>query len=398
MIRRIGRVFWNPIVEKELRSRMRSGRASLLISIYLVTLAAVGFLTYVIVERQASRGVSNGQLSVNAGITIFRALTGWELVLIFFIAPVLTATAIAGERERQTLDLLLCTRVRPAAIVTGKLISSLLFALLLLVASVPVFSMVFLFGGVELSQVVGVAAVLGVTAVVIGAIGLACSVCIRRPTAATVSAYVLSFLYIVVPLATSFIFPTTFLSTSPQQYASIANPGYALYSALFDAPIHTLGSSSPTKTITVPAGGSVPGSAVTPLAVPSLAPLSGSGGIISAPSLSCTVTANGSTCFGSSGSIGSPGTASSQAPSKVTVNIPTPETDRIQAGVFHHWRAWEAYALISALLVALLVALSVGVLSRSSARLPRRRARTAGPAAGPAGGPTPTPVPAGDAP
>lgn len=381
MIRRIGRVFWNPIVEKELRSRMRSGRASLLISIYLVTLAAVGFFTYVIVERQASRGVVNGQLSVNAGITIFRALTGWELVLIFFIAPVLTATAIAGERERQTLDLLLCTRVRPSAIVMGKLISSLLFALLLLVASVPVFSMVFLFGGVELSQVVGVAATLGVTAVVIGAIGLACSVCVRRPTAATVSAYVLSFLYILVPLATSFLFPTTFLSTSAQQYASIANPGYALYSTLFVAPIHTLGAAPPTRTITIPAGGSAPSgvSVPGPIAVPSPATALGSGFATSAPSLSCTVTANGSTCVGSSGSISPLGTAS-QPPSKVTVNIPTPETDTIQAGAFRGWHAWQAYALISALLVALLVALSVTVLSRSFARLPRRRrARRAGP-------------------
>lgn len=381
MIRRIGRVFWNPIVEKELRSRMRSGRASLLISIYLVTLAAVGFFTYVIVERQASRGVVNGQLSVNAGITIFRALTGWELVLIFFIAPVLTATAIAGERERQTLDLLLCTRVRPSAIVMGKLISSLLFALLLLVASVPVFSMVFLFGGVELSQVVGVAATLGVTAVVIGAVGLACSVCVRRPTAATVSAYVLSFLYILVPLATSFMFPTTFLSTSPQQYASIANPGYALYATLFDAPIHTLGAASPTRTITVPAGGSLPAgvSSQGPSAVASPVPVFGGGFATSAPSLSCTVTASGSTCVSGGGGAAPLGT-SPQPPTRVTVNVPMPETDKIQAGAFHGWHAWQAYALVSALLVALLVTLSVTVLSRSLARLPRRRrARPAAP-------------------
>ncbi|HEU5001289.1 MAG TPA: ABC transporter permease [Actinomycetota bacterium] len=387
MIRRIGRVFWNPIVEKELRSRMRSGRASLLISIYLVTLAAVGFFTYVIVERQASRGVSNGQLSVNAGITIFRALTGWELVLIFFIAPVLTATAIAGERERQTLDLLLCTRVRPSAIVMGKLIASLLFALLLLVASVPVFSMVFLFGGVELSQVVGVAATLGVTAVVIGAIGLACSVCIRRPTAATVSAYVLSFLYILVPLATSFIFPTTFLSTSAQQYASIANPGYTLYSTLFDAPVHTLAGPSPTKTLTIPAAGPIPGGIV--VSPPSPAPVFPGGFATSAPSLSCTVTANGSTCVGASGSIGPLTNPSSPATTKITVNVPTPETDKIQAGLFHGWRAWQAYALMSALFVALLVVLSVTVLSRSLARLPRRRR---------ARPPAPVPAVAGEAP
>src|SRR5882724_5312014 len=212
-LRRLLRPFWNPIVEKELRSRMRTGRASLLISLYLLTLAAVGWFTYVVVRRQATAGVTGGQLGVHAGTTIFRALTVWELVLVLFVAPALTAAAIAGEKERQTLDLLLCTRVRPSSIVIGKLVASLLFALLLLVASIPVFSVVFLFGGVELSQVIGVAAVLGVTALAIGA---------------TVVAYVLAFLYLVVPMGTSLIFPTSVASRTVQAYAEIANPAFAL--------------------------------------------------------------------------------------------------------------------------------------------------------------------------
>ena len=74
-LRRLLRPFWNPIVEKELRSRMRTGRASLLISLYLLTLAAVGWFTYVVVRRQATAGVTGWQLGVHAGTTIFRALT-----------------------------------------------------------------------------------------------------------------------------------------------------------------------------------------------------------------------------------------------------------------------------------------------------------------------------------
>src|SRR5438309_8178265 len=338
------RPFLNPIVEKELRSRMRTGRASLLISFYLLTLAGVGWFTYVIVGRQASGGAANGELSVHVGTTIFRALTGWELVLILFIAPVLTAAAIAGEKERQTLDLLLCTRVRPSSIVIGKLVASLLFALLLLVASVPVFSVVFLFGGVELSQVIGVAAVLGTTAVVLGAIGLLCSTVLRRPTGATVVAYVLAFLYLVVPMGTSLIFPTSVASRTVQAYAEIANPAFALGSTLLDTPIRS------------------PINAPTP--APSVSTYGGGG-------TNCTVTSTGSFCT----SVGSTAPLVAQpAPA------PIPQNDKVQAGVFKGFRAWQAFATSSALLVAIVVGMSVVILSKRPVHLlgrHRRRRRTA---------------------
>jgi ABC-type transport system involved in multi-copper enzyme maturation permease subunit len=354
-VRKLLRPFLNPIVEKELRSRMRTGRASLMISFYLLTLAGVGWFTYVIVGRQASGGVANGELSVHVGTTIFRALAGWELVLILFIAPVLTAAAIAGEKERQTLDLLLCTRVRPSSIVIGKLIASLLFALLLLVASVPVFSVVFLFGGVELSQVIGVAAVLGVTGVVIGAIGLLCSTVMRRPTGATVVAYIIAFLYLIVPLGTSIIFPTSVASRTVQAYAETANPAFALGSTLLDTPIR-----SPINAPPPPQSVSTYGGAGT----------------------NCTVTSTGSFCT----SVGSTAPLVAQpAPAAI------PQNDKVQAGVFKGFRAWQAFATSSALLVAIVVAMSVAILSGRPVHLPRRRRRREA-RRGPRRGPKPRPA------
>src|SRR2546430_12085174 len=342
-VRKLLRPFLNPIVEKELRSRMRTGRASLLVSFYLLTLAAVGWFTYVVVRRQATAGVTGGQLGVHVGTTIFRALTVWELVLVLFIAPVLTAAAIAGERERQTLDLLLCTRVRPSSIVIGKLVASLLFALLLLVASVPVFSVVFLFGGVELSQVIGVAAVVGVTAVVIGAIGLLCSTVMRRPTGATVVAYIIAFLYLIVPLGTSIIFPTSVASRTVQAYAEIANPAFALGSTLLDTPIRSpINAPSPPQSVSTYGGGGT----------------------------NCTVTSTGSFCT----SVGSTAPLVAQpAPA------PIPQHAKAQAGAFKGFRAWQAFATSSALLAAVVVGMGVAILSeRPVPRPARARARKAG--------------------
>ena len=338
--RKLLRPFLNPIVEKELRSRMRTSRASLLISFYLLTLAGVGWFTYVIVRRQASGGVVNGQLSVHVGTTIFRALTVWELVLVLFIAPVLTAAAIAGEKERQTLDLLLCTRVRPSSIVIGKLVASLLFALLLLVASVPVFSVVFLFGGVELSQVIGVAAVLGMTAVVLGALGILCSTVMRRPTGATVVAYIIAFLYLIVPLGTSVIFPTSVASRTVQAYAEFANPAFALGSTLLDTPIRSPinAPASPQRVSTNVGGGGT----------------------------NCVVTSTGSFCT----SVGPTAPLVAQSPPP-----PIPQNDKVQAGVLRGFRAWQAFGTSSGLLVAIVVAMSVAILSHRPVRLPGRRRR-----------------------
>ena len=358
-LRRLGRLFLNPIVEKELRSRMRSGRASLLISLYLATLAVVGWFSYVIVSRQAAGGLSGGQLSVHVGTTVFRALSIWELILILFIAPALTAGAIAGERERQTLDLLLCTRVRPSSIVVGKLVASLLFALLLLLASVPVFSVVFLFGGVELSQVIGVAAVLGITAIVIGSIGLLFSTAMRRPMGATVVASIVAFLYIVVPMGTSVIYPTSITSRTIQAYAEFGNPAFALGSTLLDTPIRS------------------------PVNAPASPPTA-----IAVPSQTCTVTANGSVCS----SVGRAATFSAPPP--------IPQNDKVQSGIFHGLRAWQAFGLISLVVVVVLVESSVAIMSRHHLRLPASRRRTSVPelaaqeAATTAAAPGPLPEPA----
>ena len=222
----------------------------------------------------------------------------------------------------------------------GKLVASLLFALLLLLASVPVFSVVFLFGGVELAQVIGVAAILGLT-VVVGAIGLMCSTLMRRPTGATVVAYIIAFLYLIVPLGTSIIYPTSISSRTVQAYAMFANPAFALGSTLLDTPIR-----SP---INAP---SQPQSAFhTPLNV---------GGT------SCTVTSTGSFCT----SIGSGGAGIVQP-----TPVPIPPNDKVQAGIFKGFRAWQAFGTSSLLLVAIVVSLSVAILSERPVHLPGRRRR-----------------------
>jgi len=138
----------NPILTRELRARWRGGRGMVLVFGYVALLAFTTGLLY------ASSSISNdssqmtGQMA-RVGHDLFLTLSGLQIVAWMLIAPALTATGIAGERERGLLDMLQLTPLSPARICGGKLGSSLLLVLLLMFAPLPVTSLCFLLGGVS---------------------------------------------------------------------------------------------------------------------------------------------------------------------------------------------------------------------------------------------------------
>lgn len=180
------------IMGKELRSRMRGWRAIIVLTLYLAMLGGLGVAVLRLMATQLQYG--GGSQLATFGYAMFVVLAGFQLLLVIFIAPALTAGAIAGERERQTLDLLLCTRLSAFAIVVGKLLASLSYTLLLLLASLPLFSLAFLFGGVSPRQLGLVFLVSLATAFTLGTISLFISSLLRRGQWATVLAYAAAFL------------------------------------------------------------------------------------------------------------------------------------------------------------------------------------------------------------
>jgi ABC-type transport system involved in multi-copper enzyme maturation permease subunit len=197
--------FWNPIVAKEYRSRMRTWRSPLAMMIYILLVAGLGFAIFS--ATAASINQSGGQ-TANYGQILFEWLVVFQMILLTFITPALTAGAISSERERQTIDLLFVTRIPPFSIIWGKLLSSMSFVVLLLLLSVPIFSLVFLFGGIEVDQVLYAFLITVVAALTLGVIGIAFSTWLRRSLAATVAAYVGAFVLLFGTLGYGLIFPT----------------------------------------------------------------------------------------------------------------------------------------------------------------------------------------------
>lgn len=173
---------FNPILIKDLRSRMRGARAYILLTIYLIILAGVTLLLYVAVAGSTGSDLNAGR---QIGRALFFTIATVALIEVCLITPVLTSGSIAGEKERQTYDLLVASLLTPWQIVWGKLASALAFALLLIVAVVPVMSLAFLFGGVGLTEVLIAIVGLVTTAILYATIGLFWSALMQSSLGAT---------------------------------------------------------------------------------------------------------------------------------------------------------------------------------------------------------------------
>jgi ABC-2 type transport system permease protein len=238
---RVAALFWNPIVAKEYRSRMRTWRSPVALTVYILLLGGLGWAIFAATTYSYNNGYSYGG-SGSYGQSLFMYLVIFQMVLLAFITPALTAGAISGERERQTIDLLFVTLVPPFSIIWGKLLASISFILLLLLISVPIFSLVFLFGGVEIDQVAEAFLVMAVSALTLGALGIAFSTWIRRTLPATVAAYGAGFVLIAGSLVYGLLFPTdvgpnaTTLPSPP--VATYLGPIVPLVTIATDAPMY----------------------------------------------------------------------------------------------------------------------------------------------------------------
>jgi ABC-type transport system involved in multi-copper enzyme maturation permease subunit len=179
----------NPILFKELRLRMRSKKTPWAISLYLLALGGIA-LTFIFL-------ITGGDAYFNPHRSreIFMILSILQFAMISFVTPGLTSGVISGERERQTLNLLLTTNSTPTKIIIGKWLSSLSFMLFLVLASIPLYSIVFLFGGISPVQLIKVFAFYLVSMLALGSFGILFSTIFKRTGVATVVTYGVIFAY-----------------------------------------------------------------------------------------------------------------------------------------------------------------------------------------------------------
>ncbi|MEK6238355.1 MAG: ABC transporter permease, partial [Planctomycetales bacterium] len=155
-----------PVFSREWRTAPRRLRLYVARATYasglliLITTAAI-----LVFEQQKMRNVEE---TARFGALLFQFLSPLQLFLAAVFSALLSAGAVAQEKDRRTFVLLLMTRMTNSELVLGKLLSSILIVAVMLAAALPVFMLIALFGGVSFAQI---GRVFGVTVAVAAAAG-----------------------------------------------------------------------------------------------------------------------------------------------------------------------------------------------------------------------------------
>lgn len=128
---------------------------------------------------------------------LFEIFVSVQFVLVALLTPVYTASAVADEKERRTLEFLLATDLRNREIVLGKLLARFLNLGMLILAGLPILALLQFLGGVDPDLVLASYAATLATVASVACLGTLFSVLVRRGRDAILLTYLCIFGYFV---------------------------------------------------------------------------------------------------------------------------------------------------------------------------------------------------------
>lgn len=162
-------LFIGPIFSREAVVAPRRPRHFALRTIYGIALLVLICTAWLLLTN--TQDIQNAGDMARFGSIMFQILAPLQLALLMFLAAIQAASNISLEKDKETLILLLMSRMTNSELVLGKLFSSLLSIVAMLLTSLPIFMMIVLFGGTSFYQVGWTFAVTGLTALSAGSLG-----------------------------------------------------------------------------------------------------------------------------------------------------------------------------------------------------------------------------------
>ena len=175
----------NPILSFSAIRRMRTFRTMLIVIAYEAAL--------LVLAMAIMGGFLKDELylsTMGRGPLCYAVMLGAQFMMLFLIAPAMTSGAVAGERERQTLDLLLVTNTGSFRIITGKILESFALLALLIICAMPAECLCLMTGGVTILQILSGTLFLLAVALACSAVGVLCSSLCRSTVASGVMSYI----------------------------------------------------------------------------------------------------------------------------------------------------------------------------------------------------------------
>ena len=142
----LGPVFSREAAVAPRRTRMYVGRAAYAAALLLVMSTAWLILSGTQIVRDL------GDFA-RFGAVLFQILAPLQAAVAVFFSALLAASAVAQEKDRRTLVLLLLTHLSNGELVLGKLAASLLNVAVMLAAALPLFMLAALLGGISFGQI-----------------------------------------------------------------------------------------------------------------------------------------------------------------------------------------------------------------------------------------------------
>lgn len=177
LARDLGVWFWrlvpaNPILLRVVHAGGRRYPHLLIRTGYLIalTLVVVGGVIF----AHSGEATSLADLAKRA-TQVFDWLSHLQLLLVCVLAPLFTAAAITQEKDSQTFSILLSTPLTNGQIVLGSLFSRLFFIFVLLLAGIPLFCVMMVYGGVTGDRIAESMAIAGGTALLTGSLAITIS-------------------------------------------------------------------------------------------------------------------------------------------------------------------------------------------------------------------------------
>ncbi len=177
-----------PLLAKELTEQSARRRTYIIRVVYAAALYGFTLWTF---WNQLGSWSSNSFAMIGKGRELFTALAWLQFAGLYLFLPAMTCGVLTSEKERETLGLLLLTKLGPWTIVFEKLFGRLVPMASFVLLSTPLLAVAYSLGGVEAFEIGQLAWALGVTALQVGALSVACSAWCRTTSSAFLSTYLI---------------------------------------------------------------------------------------------------------------------------------------------------------------------------------------------------------------
>jgi ABC-type transport system involved in multi-copper enzyme maturation permease subunit len=177
-----------PLLTKELTEQSARRRTFVVRALYALLLYGFALAFY---HQRAGGWAGSSFAMLGTGQQLFAGVLLFQFVAVYALLPMLMAGVLTSEKERDTLGLLLITKLGPWTIVLEKFLSRAIPMLYYLLLSLPLLGVAYSLGGVQTGAVLLAGVALTLCVLQVGSVAVLCSAWFRTTSQALIGTYLL---------------------------------------------------------------------------------------------------------------------------------------------------------------------------------------------------------------